>query len=69
VAVMDHAAPESGLVAQSMFRFVHAFEPPSVSEWAKSTFEPELLAAGLRPYRSSLLAQGMARAVLARKAG
>ncbi|HYJ11607.1 MAG TPA: class I SAM-dependent methyltransferase [Polyangiaceae bacterium] len=69
VAVVDHAAPESGLIARSMFRFVHAFEPPSVSEWAKSTFEPELLAAGLRPYRSSMLAQGTARAVLARKPG
>jgi hypothetical protein len=69
VAVVDHAAPESGLLAKSMFRLVRAFEPPSVSEWAQSTFEPELLAAGLRPYRSALLARGTARAVLARKLG
>lgn len=68
VAVVDHAVPETGLMAKSMFRFVHAFEPPSVSAWARSNFEPELVAAGLRPYRSATLAQGTARAVLA-KAG
>lgn len=69
VAVVDHAAPNSGVVAKSMFRFVHAFEPPSVSEWARSDFEAELVAAGLTPYRSTALAQGTARAVLARKSG
>lgn len=68
VAVVDHSVPETGLMAKSMFRFVHAFEPPSVSAWARSNFEPELVAAGLRPYRSATLAQGTARAVLA-KAG
>lgn len=67
VAVIDHAAPETGLVAKSMYRFVHAFEPPSVSDWARSNFEPELMAAGLRPHRRALLAHGTARAVLASK--
>jgi hypothetical protein len=56
------------LVAKSMYRFVHAFEPPSVSEWAQSSFEPELMAAGLVPYQRVMLAQGTARAVLARPA-
>jgi ubiquinone/menaquinone biosynthesis C-methylase UbiE len=69
VAVADHAAPETGMVARSMFRIVHAFEPPSVSEWAHSNFETELVAASLRPYRRALLARGTARVVLARKPG
>jgi ubiquinone/menaquinone biosynthesis C-methylase UbiE len=67
--VVDHAVPASGLVAKSMFRFVHAFEPPSVRDWARSTFEPDLISAGLRPYRNAILAHGAARAVLARKPG
>ena len=67
LAVIDHAAPEAGFIARSVYRFVHAFEPASVSEWAQSSFEPELLAAGLRPYQNALLARGTARLVLARK--
>jgi ubiquinone/menaquinone biosynthesis C-methylase UbiE len=69
VAVVDHAAPETGRVAKSMFRFVHAFEPPSVSDWTKSNFEPELVAASFWPYRRALLARGTARVVLARQLG
>lgn len=65
LAVIDHAVPRSGLVAKSMCRFVHAFEPPSVSSWARSTFERELAAAGFRCLRSALLARGTARAVVA----
>jgi ubiquinone/menaquinone biosynthesis C-methylase UbiE len=65
VAVVDHAEPSAGLIPKSMFRFVHAFEPPSIAEWAKSTFEPELVRAGLHPFRSASLARGTARAVIA----
>jgi ubiquinone/menaquinone biosynthesis C-methylase UbiE len=66
VAVVDHAEPTRGLLAKGVFRFMHLFEPASMSDWARGGFELELRQAGLHRVHRVELARGTARAVLAR---
>jgi ubiquinone/menaquinone biosynthesis C-methylase UbiE len=68
VAIVDHAAPESGLLPRAIFSVIHGFEPATVDDWARSDFSPELRQAGFEPERSVRLARGTARAVVARRA-
>lgn len=65
VVVVDHAAPSEGYLPKALFQLVHSFEPPSIVEWARSSFEPELERAGLGITQRATFARGMARGVVA----
>ena len=65
LAVVDHAEPEAGLVPKAIFSMIHGFEPPPTGAWARSDFEAEITRAGFAPERSTRLARGTARAVVA----
>ncbi len=64
-AVVDHAEPTDGYLPKAIFKFVHAFEPPALADWARGSFEPEIERAGFRITRRATLARGTARAVIA----
>jgi ubiquinone/menaquinone biosynthesis C-methylase UbiE len=66
VAVVDHAEPSQGYVPRAVFKFVHAFEPPAIADWARGSFEPEIERAGFEIIRRAALARGTARAVIAK---
>ena len=67
LAVGDHAEPSDGYLPKAVFKFVHAFEPPSIAEWARESFEPEIERAGFEITRRGTFARGTARAVIARR--
>lgn len=67
VAIIDHALPRRGLVARTLSRFVHSFEPPSSRVWlCDGEAERVLRGAGFEPGPRLLLASGMAFALEAK---
>jgi ubiquinone/menaquinone biosynthesis C-methylase UbiE len=64
VAVVDHAEPSDGYLPKAVFKFVRAFEPPALADWARGSFEPEIERAGFEITQRATLARGIARAVV-----
>jgi hypothetical protein len=55
-----------GYLPKAVFKFVHAFEPPAIADWARGSFEPEIGRAGFTISERATLARATARAVIAR---
>lgn len=70
IAIVDHALPESGMIARAMSRFVHGFEPASSREWLHDDAAEQALREAAFQLDASrrVLASGMAFVVAGTRA-